>query len=231
VGAGLSADTRPFCAHITLGKSKDTERMTTQQRRTLRGFGKWMQDQERPLHLQQLLEGEASRGGGRGQRSLDKGGSVGGGQRRGNKRHNSWIAGGGKGGAALGWAGGGKGGRERDLGTLNAELAAELGASGLGGDVFNIGVEVDSVHVMEAVREPGSKYVGYETLMAIPLGRGAAAPSPAPAPQAAPAPNAAAKDTGFDYGSSYYVTSTPSSLTPSEQASLAELLEDSDLSE
>jgi len=35
----------------TMGKSnlKDTEHMTTQQQRTLQGFGKWMQDQERPL--------------------------------------------------------------------------------------------------------------------------------------------------------------------------------------
>jgi len=158
VSAGLSTDRRPFCAHITLGKTRDVERMSTQERRTLRGFGKWLQDEERPVGLQQLLEGDASgKGGRRGTRSLNKG-KLDTKKKRGQRRHKSWIAGGGH--AKI----------ERDLGTLN-ELALEAGPGGDAGDARTRKVEigVEAVHVMEAVREPGSKYISYDALLEIPL--------------------------------------------------------------
>jgi hypothetical protein len=175
VSAGLSADRRPFCAHITLGKTRDTERMSTPERRTLRGFGKWLQDEERPVGLQQLLEGDASgKGGRRGTRSLNKAQLNT--KKRGNKRHKSWIA------------GGGHAKMERDLGALNAELALEAGPGGDAGDPRKVEIGVEAVHVMEAVREPGSKYTSYDTLLEIPLasrptaaaGPGARPPLPAP---------------------------------------------------
>ena len=170
VDAGLATDVRPFCAHITLGRTKDTERMSTQERRTLRGFGKWLQDQERPVGLQQLLVGDSTgKGAGRGSRSLRKGKLNT--KKRGNRRHKSWIAGGGH--AKL----------ERDLGALNAELALEAGGSGDSREESKqIEVGVEAVHVMEAVREPGSKHVSYDTLLEIPLaGRPPAASTPAAA--------------------------------------------------
>jgi hypothetical protein len=130
-------------------------------------------DQTRPVSLQQLLEGEGK--GGRGSQGLQGAGTKM--VSRGNKRHKSWLAGGGK----------GTGARGRDLGSLNAELAEEL--AGVGAlDTVDVEVEVDSVHVMEAVRDPGTRQVRYETLMRIPLGRGAAVPLPMKPPTAAPAP-------------------------------------------
>ena len=67
-------------------------------------------------------------------------------------------------------------GRQRDLGSLNAELVAESGplsSARPGTDSGTIEVDVDSVHVMEAVRVPGAKYVEYCSLCEIPLPKGA----------------------------------------------------------
>ena len=59
---------------------------------------------------------------------------------------------------------------ERDLGALNAELALEAGGSGDSREERKqIEVGVEAVHVLEAVREPGSKHINYDTLLEIPL--------------------------------------------------------------
>lgn len=224
--ADLSTDVRPFCAHVTLGKTKDMERLTTAQRRNLRAFGKWMQDQERPLNLQQLLNGEskvaskatsrivASRGRKGGLDALSLGDKK--------RRHKSWIPAGGRGHV----------GRQRDLGSLNAELAAEsapLTSMPAATDSANIDVEVDSLHVMEAVRVPGAKYVEYRTLCQIPLPKGATAPAPAAVASCSdkppsPSPSDAAHMLGAR--NSTYSVSSRSQVSRSERRSLTELLED-----
>ena len=171
-----------------------------------------------------MLEGESSRGG-KGTRGLK--GAVTDRQTRGNKRHKSWIAGGGK------W------GHLRDLGMLNAELAEEVGGIGIGGESMEVEVEVDAVHVMEAVRMPGSKNVVYESLLSIPLrsttlGAQAPAPESQDAAPAAPAGNASSGgdevqsnegDGDSELLSRYGVSSSPS-LSDSARASLYELLQD-----
>ena len=233
--AELSTDTRPLVAHITLAKTKNTQQMTTQQRRTLRGFGKWMQDQERPLHLQQLLEGESTRG---------KGGGKGGGRspmeakkRRGGKRHKSWIAGGGKGARHHVW-------RQRDLGALNSELVSEQtgGAGSVRGDdveLLDPVVHVDAIHVLEAVKMPGSKYVTYDTLLEIPLGNpsdpaqcapGSPASGPARHQQEAGPLGEAAGETPDALQSSADPHSmlSDTTLSAQERDSIAELLETDD---
>ena len=111
-------------------------------------------------------------------------------------------------------------GRKRDLGSLNTELVAESGPlnSALPGtDSGTIEVDVDSVHVMEAVRVPGAKYVEYRSLCEIPLLKGATAPPPA-ASEKPPSPSGGMWTKGRSEGSS----------TGSERSSLAELLEDSE---
>ena len=171
-------------------------------------------DQTRPVSLQQLLEGEGK--GGRGSQGLNGAGAKR--LSRGSKRHKSWLAGGGKDARGHGHLD-----RGRDLGSLNAELAEEL--AGVGGwDAVNVAVEVDAVHVMEAVRDPGSKLVRYATLMQIPLGKGATVPSPTPLPAAAPAPDDGAGRGKQDVppaaaapASSNYESRPWSSLTADEQ--------------
>ena len=183
-------------------------------------------DQTRPVSLQQLLEGEGKGEGkgGRGSQGLQGAGTKM--VSRGNKRHKSWLAGGGKGTGARGH---GHIDRGRDLGSLNAELAEEL--AGVGAlDSVNVDVEVDSVHVMEAVRDPGTKQVRYETLMRIPLGRGAAVPLPTKPPTAAPAPEdgtgrgkQGAPPSAAASASSNYEDSRPwSSMTADQQVLMIE---------
>jgi hypothetical protein len=238
--AELIHDQRPFCAHITLGKTKNTERMSTQQRRTLRGFGKWMQDQHRSLHLQQLLERDDPRaggvGGGRSTKSLAPDVA----QRRGRKRHKSWLAGGGgkKGGGVHGHVA-----RQRDLGALNAELAAE--AKVYADDNFiHPSIEVDALYVLESVKQEESNYRVYEILRCIPLApterekdlqSRATGGNGDPATEAADRRGVANDETDTDTGISSQLSdeslslSTPSSsLTSSERDSLAQLLEDLD---
>ena len=178
------------------------------------------------MSLQQLLEGEGKGEGkgGRGSQGLQGAGTKM--VSRGNKRHKSWLAGGGKGTGARGH---GHIDRGRDLGSLNAELAEEL--AGVGAlDSVNVDVEVDSVHVMEAVRDPGTKQVRYETLMRIPLGRGAAVPLPMKPPTAAPAPEdgtgrgkQGAPPSAAASASSNYEDSRPwSSMTADQQVLMIE---------
>ncbi len=163
-------------------------------------------------------------------------------QRRGNKRHKSWLAGGGHSKSGRGPHRG-----SRDIGALNAQLARDVALQGDGGGAgaegngghLGITVEVDSLHVMEAVRERGSKHISYHTLLEIPLARAPLAESADTGATSATAATAATESTlaassqtppPSPYGSMVSASALSSTLSRDRQAaSLAQLLaEDSD---
>ena len=155
-------------------------------------------------------------------------------QRRGNKRHKSWLAGGGHSKSGRGPHRG-----SRDIGALNAQLARDVALQGDGGGAgaegngghLGITVEVDSLHVMEAVRERGSKHISYHTLLEIPLARAPRAESAA-ATAATASTLATSSQTPPPSPYGWMVSASASSSTLSrdrQAASLAQLLaEDSD---
>ena len=153
-------------------------------------------------------------------------------QRRGNKRHKSWLAGGGHSKSGRGPHRG-----SRDIGALNAQLARDVALQGDGGGAgaegngghLGITVEVDSLHVMEAVRERGSKHISYHTLLEIPLAR-AAESIAATAATASTLAASSQTPPPSPYGSMVSASALSSTLARDRQAaSLAQLLaEDSD---
>mmetsp|Transcript_28271 Transcript_28271/g.44072 ORF Transcript_28271/g.44072 Transcript_28271/m.44072 type:complete len:724 (+) Transcript_28271:60-2231(+) len=169
VQEGLLPDKRPFCAHITLGKTRPTESLRGPDRRLLRAFGKWLQDRDRPVNLQALLQDGS-------QEAIQAAGGVGTG-RRGSKRLKAWMKKN-RGDPALiskltAIRKAPKLGHRkapRDLGKLNFEIAEEM----ISHQEFiheDVRVEVKAVSIVEAVPVPGSKHITYKTIGRIPLGR------------------------------------------------------------
>ncbi|EKX51397.1 hypothetical protein GUITHDRAFT_102667 [Guillardia theta CCMP2712] len=149
-------DPRPFCAHITLGKSRTKGNLNSNERRSLRAFGKWIQDTQRSTALQSLLEETNRNGQSRNSAKQEARAMTSG---RGAKRHRSWMQ---------------KTRRhrtrERRMGELNSELFDSLVVEG-GKEslVPEIEMEIAEIDVLEAVRVPGSKQVSYKKLMSLPL--------------------------------------------------------------
>ena len=149
-------DPRPFCAHITLGKSRTKGNLNSNERRSLRAFGKWIQDTQRSTALQSLLEETNRNGQSRNSAKQEARAMTSG---RGAKRHRSWMQ---------------KTRRhrtrERRMGELNSELFDSLLVEG-GKEslVPEIEMEIAEIDVLEAVRVPGSKQVSYKKLLSLPL--------------------------------------------------------------
>eukprot|EP00960_Hanusia_phi_P064621 765852-Hanusia_phi.AAC.6 len=149
-------DSRPFCAHITLGKSRTKGNLNSNERRSLRAFGKWIQDTQRSTQLQSLLEesnrnGQARNAAKHEARAMTSG--------RGAKRRRSWLQQSKR-----------HRTRERKIGELNSELFESLvGEGGKESFVPEIEMEITEIDVLEAVRVPGSKQVSYKKLMSVPL--------------------------------------------------------------
>jgi 2'-5' RNA ligase len=194
---GVSPSTRPFCAHMTLGKTRGSERLSGSQRRALRTFGKWMQDPSRSMGLQKSLQDGA-----RARNPLDATGRAGG-SGRGARRLKSFLRRGvGHGARVSSKALTGETGltgkqkqmankeerkQGRDLGGLNAELAAELGwgdeeaeegddggeaalqGPREGGRPAAITIRVEQLQVIVALPVEGSRHVVYRTLRTLRL--------------------------------------------------------------